>query len=959
MRPYLAKSAIPGIACLCTILAGTSSALAQEARVPPQLMNVSPNGLEEWIPERFDGGVAGGGGACALDCPAGAIIEAEPCGADTNGGCNLAPPAFEVVSCGDTVCGTAFADAGTRDTDWYELFVPDPDGNGFEQINLTITSQIPVVMFVLELGAPLCSAIALLDDGAGFPFSDACVPGSGSSLCLAAPATYYLFAATGTAAGAGVFDGFPCGGPLGNDYVFTVECKDCGGPPPGPDNDNCVDRIFIFQDVPTDFDTTLATTDGPPAPAGCTGGPGPVKDIWFNWDSGFTGEVDITTCEELGGSATFDTVIVVYDGCSCGPLPPVLGCNDDDTNNACGSGAGGFHSTVNVPVVAGNCYKIQVGGFSGTAGGPGTLLIAKRSAEPPCPKDFEVLAPGVFNGTTCGAGNDIDLRPSEDHSYTVTIPNDGDWTFALCGSSFDTYIFLGTECGLGDIASNDDSCGLQSQVTATLTAGEYWVTIEAFGSSQCGDYTLEITKAPPGNPPECDDPNSGDCCVANGSPGCDRKDCCVAICANDAFCCNTEWDGICAAAAEADTVNCPQCAPPPGPNNDLCANRRPIFNGETPFDTTLASTDGPGVPCTPIGPVNEIWWNYTADFTGDINVTTCEELGGSADFDTVLVVYDGCDCDPLSPILGCNDDDPNNFCGTGAGGFHSTVSVPVVAGNCYKIRLGGFSGGSSGTGVLNIVKKVPPTSLDIKPGSCPNSYNRGSHGVLPVALVGSADFDVKDVDISSILLSRKDGGGGSVAPNEGPPGPASEFEDAATPFDGEEQCDCHDLEGDGIQDLMMHFKTDDVVAALGLNDFDPGALVPLTLSGNLLDGTPFSASDCVRLVPPGAGAGAMGVASNAPGVFIDITPLDGTLDGGGFPNFERVYPLTTLVTLTAPATHPGWVFVGWLYNPGPHQGGGGLYLDRTFEIIINDKEFWLKAIYLPATGDTLQGAMTP
>jgi hypothetical protein len=143
---------------------------------------------------------------------------------------------------------------------------------------------------------------------------------------------------------------------------------------------------------------------------------------------------------------------------------------------------------------------------------------------------------------------------------------------------------------------------------------------------------------------------------------------------------------------------------PGGPNNDLCANRRPIFNGETEFDTTQAVTDGPGVPCTPLGPVNDIWWNYTAFFTGDINVTTCEELNGSADFDTVLVVYDGCDCDPLSPLLGCNDDDPDNACGSGAGGFHSTVVVPVTAGNCYKIRLGGFSGGSAGSGILDITK---------------------------------------------------------------------------------------------------------------------------------------------------------------------------------------------------------------------------------------------------------------
>ncbi|MEE2973018.1 MAG: hypothetical protein VX672_07820, partial [Planctomycetota bacterium] len=42
---------------------------------------------------------------------------------------------------------------------------------------------------------------------------------------------------------------------------------------------------------------------------------------------------------------------------------------------------------------------------------------------------------------------------------------------------------------------------------------------------------------------------TGDCCSANGSPGCNDADCQAQICASDAFCCNTEWDQICADAA--------------------------------------------------------------------------------------------------------------------------------------------------------------------------------------------------------------------------------------------------------------------------------------------------------------------------------------------------------------------------------------------------------------------------
>jgi hypothetical protein len=202
-------------------------------------------------------------------------------------------------------------------------------------------------------------------------------------------------------------------------------------------------------------------------------------------------------------------------------------------------------------------------------------------------------------------------------------------------------------------------------------------------------------------------------------------------------------------------------------------------------------------------------------------------------------------------------------------------------------------------------------ALDIKPGSCPNSFNRNSHGVLPIALVGTDSFDVSQVDLDSIRLRRKDGAPGEVAPNFGPPGPHPTIEDVAAPFAGPEQCDCHELTVDGIPDLMVHFRTDDVVANLDLNSFPSGALVPLTVTGNTLDGSEFEVDDCVRLVPPGTPPGLLAVTSNLPGAWIDLTPPDDGIDEGGFANFVRTYPLTTEVTLTAPSAQLGWVFVGW------------------------------------------------
>ena len=140
--------------------------------------------------------------------------------------------------------------------------------------------------------------------------------------------------------------------------------------------------------------------------------------------------------------------------------------------------------------------------------------------------------------------------------------------------------------------------------------------------------------------------------------------------------------------------------------------------------------------------------------------------------------------------------------------------------------------------------------LDIKPGSCPNSFNSLSKGRLPVALVGTAEFDIMEVDLLSVTISRADGIGGSVVPNEGPPGPHSTYEDVATPFEGE-LCDCHELEGDGYLDLAMKFNSSELTEALMLENFEHDALVELVVSGTLLDGTEFAASDCIRIVGKG------------------------------------------------------------------------------------------------------------
>jgi hypothetical protein len=60
-----------------------------------------------------------------------------------------------------------------------------------------------------------------------------------------------------------------------------------------------------------------------------------------------------------------------------------------------------------------------------------------------------------------------------------------------------------------------------------------------------------------GVPAECGVVGTGDCCVAQtDSPFCNDADCCELICADDAFCCNVNWDSLCAGAANAQCEVC-------------------------------------------------------------------------------------------------------------------------------------------------------------------------------------------------------------------------------------------------------------------------------------------------------------------------------------------------------------------------------------------------------------------
>jgi hypothetical protein len=145
--------------------------------------------------------------------------------------------------------------------------------------------------------------------------------------------------------------------------------------------------------------------------------------------------------------------------------------------------------------------------------------------------------------------------------------------------------------------------------------------------------------------------------------------------------------------------------------------------------------------------------------------------------------------------------------------------------------------------------------VDIKPGSCPNPFNSKSKGSVPVAIVGTAEFDVTTVDPESICLVSPDGTVvcaleqwviiDSTEPNDGDPAQCFDC------FDAEANWNC-DLDGDGvddsycgddIDDLVVKFDTRELAAAI--RSEPRGGCVVLMLTGETQSGVPILGSDSV------------------------------------------------------------------------------------------------------------------
>ncbi len=104
--------------------------------------------------------------------------------------------------------------------------------------------------------------------------------------------------------------------------------------------------------------------------------------------------------------------------------------------------------------------------------------------------------------------------------------------------------------------------------------------------------------------------------------------------------------------------------------------------------------------------------------------------------------------------------------------------------------------------------------IDIKPGSDPNSINSKSMGLVPVAILSSANFDATSVDVGTVKF-----GPGQAAPVH-----SGHLED---------------VNGDGLLDMVVHFVQKDT----GLSSGDAEAV----LIGFTFGGLEFCGMDAVKV----------------------------------------------------------------------------------------------------------------
>jgi hypothetical protein len=117
--------------------------------------------------------------------------------------------------------------------------------------------------------------------------------------------------------------------------------------------------------------------------------------------------------------------------------------------------------------------------------------------------------------------------------------------------------------GEGDCCADNGTVGCADAACCETVCADDPFCCEATWDGVCAELAQDLCGAL--CPTELACPGTGDCCGTNDTPGCVDTACCLSVCGDDPFCCEVTWDGSCAAAADTTCDVCINAAP------DSCA----------------------------------------------------------------------------------------------------------------------------------------------------------------------------------------------------------------------------------------------------------------------------------------------------------------------------------------------------------------------------------------------------
>jgi hypothetical protein len=285
----------------------------------------------------------------------------------------------------------------------------------------------------------------------------------------------------------------PFVGPTFNPRVWNGGvgyCVDNGGP---TDNDTCADAIAVVCGDIIVSDT-LTNTD--------TGG-NPAADEWYKFTG--TGTPELVTISLCDGGTDYDSLLRVFSDCT---LANEIATNDDFC---------GLQSELSFASDGTSTYYIMVEGFASAAGNFSLAVTCTTGPDnDSCAGALPIACGEIVAGTTIDATEDSAVAPTCDTSvtspgvwyvYEDTTGLITDITITMCNGTtdYDSKLSVYTgDCGappLNCIVGNDDTCGLQSEVSFQSDgATTFYILVHGFGG-QTGNFEIEMncTPIPPPN----------------------------------------------------------------------------------------------------------------------------------------------------------------------------------------------------------------------------------------------------------------------------------------------------------------------------------------------------------------------------------------------------------------------------------------------------------------------------